>query len=296
MTSNMKKYEEIFRKGFSSSPKNSLGTILNMLDSSIYITDMKTHKILFMNDYMKTLFGTNLTGCVCWESFHNDLKGPCEFCTNDKLIDSSANPTGPYVWEFFNNKLRRWYELHDQAIPWTNGSFVRMEIATDITERKFVESDLKKNHEFLEKVVKDRKAELERMNATLNVLLKKREEDQSNIENKIFANLKLRILPTIENLKQHLTQKSQYTILDYLESELKEITSSFSKKLSDPMVILSPMEIQIASMIKLGKSNKEISKILNRSTHTISNHRKKIRKKLNLQNKNINLRTFLSTF
>jgi DNA-binding NarL/FixJ family response regulator len=54
------------------------------------------------------------------------------------------------------------------------------------------------------------------------------------------------------------------------------------------------MEIQIASMIKLGKSNKDISTILNRSIHTIANHRESMRRKLGLKNQKINLRSYLS--
>ncbi|MBT3807611.1 MAG: PAS domain S-box protein [Desulfobacula sp.] len=110
--------------------------VLNNLDSSIYITDMESNEILFMNQQMKDEFGKDFTGKICWRFIHNNQDGPCEFCTNDKLVDDNGKLTGPYIWEIYNQKLNRWYELHDQAIPWTNGKLVRMEIAFDITERK----------------------------------------------------------------------------------------------------------------------------------------------------------------
>jgi len=119
-----------------------LEAILNNLDSSIYITDMDSHEILFMNNHMKELFGKDLISKICWKSFHKNQEGPYEFCTNDKLIDADKNLTEPYVWEIYNQKLKKWYQLRDQAIPWIDGRLVRMEMALDITDRKNMETQL----------------------------------------------------------------------------------------------------------------------------------------------------------
>ncbi|MBU8910115.1 MAG: PAS domain S-box protein [Desulfobacterales bacterium] len=130
--------------------KLQLEAVFNNLDSIIYITDMDSYEVLYMSNYMKEAFGKDLTGKICWESIHENQDGPCDFCTNDKLIDDSGNPKEPYVWEFYNPKLNRWYELHDQAIPWTDGRLVRMEIAFDITERKFSEIAVQRRERYLE--------------------------------------------------------------------------------------------------------------------------------------------------
>ena len=61
------------------------------------------------------------------------------------------------------------------------------------------------------------------------------------------------------------------------------------------MVNLTPKEINIANLVKFGKTNKEISEIMHSSIHTISRHRENIRKKTGLKNKKVNLRSFLST-
>jgi len=58
---------------------------------------------------------------------------------------------------------------------------------------------------------------------------------------------------------------------------------------------LTPAEIQIASMIKQGLTNKEIANVLDNSVRTVTNHRESIRQKLNLKNTKINLRSFLSS-
>ncbi|MES9964899.1 MAG: ATP-binding protein [Candidatus Sedimenticola sp. 20ELBAFRAG] len=68
--------------------------------------------------------------------------GPCDFCTNDRLIDKNGNSTGVYVWEFQNTFDKQWYLCRDQAIRWPGGRMVRLEIATDITGLKRMERDL----------------------------------------------------------------------------------------------------------------------------------------------------------
>ena len=275
--------------------KHQLESVLNKINSSIYIADMASYEILFMNTYMKKKYKADLTGQICWASIHGKQDGPCEFCTSDRLVDKTGNPGEPYVWDFFDKRIEQWHEMSSLAIPWTDGRLVRLEIARDITWRKRIEKKQRDIMLTLEEKVKKRTAELEDMNATLRTLLKKREEDKNEIGEKIFANHKLILAPIIRNLKQSLTRESQKDMMDILESELKNIISPFSKKLSDQMVNLTPKEIHIANLVKFGKTNKEISEIMHSSIHTISRHRENIRKKTGLKNKKVNLRSFLST-
>jgi DNA-binding CsgD family transcriptional regulator len=59
------------------------------------------------------------------------------------------------------------------------------------------------------------------------------------------------------------------------------------------MPVLPPKEIQIADLMKKGKTTKEISQILNLSPRTIDIHRHNIRRKLSIDNKKINLQSYL---
>ncbi|MBC2704540.1 LuxR C-terminal-related transcriptional regulator [Desulfobacula sp.] len=272
-----------------------LEAIFNNLDSLIYITDMDSYEILFMNDHMKKLYGKDLIGKLCWKSLHKNQIGPCKFCSNDKLVNADGNPTGPYVWEIHNQILDKWYELHDQAIPWTGGRLVRMEIAIDITHRKKMEEKLKNWNVDLEEKIKERTSSLEDVNTALRVLLNKREEDKNQIGENIYSNFKSLIQPLLNQLRTHLTKNVQEDMLDILESGIKEMTTPFSKKLSGPMMGLTPTEIQVAHLVKDGKTNKEISQLLNKSIRAVSSHRNNIRQKFELKNKKINLRTYLSS-
>jgi PAS domain S-box-containing protein len=275
--------------------KKQLESVLNNIDSPIYIADITSYEILFMNTCMKNFYQADLTGRICWASFHENQTGPCEFCTKTRLVDEAGNPKEAHIREVYNKVSDKWYELNDLAIPWVDGRLVRLEIAKDITQRKKNEQKQEEIKITLEEKIKERTAELEDMNATLRILLQKREEDKIEIGDKIFANHKLILAPIMDHLKKSLTRQSQKEMMNLLESELKNIISPFSKKLSDKLVNLTPTEIHVANLIKSGKTNKEMSQIMNSSIHTISRHRENIRKKTGLKNKKVNLRSFLST-
>lgn len=137
--------------------------------------------------------------------------------------------------------------------------------------------------------------ELNEVNNALSVLLKKREQDKDALEEKVLCNIKHVAVPYIEKLKQSRLNDEQMTCLNILESNLNNIVSSFARELSSKYLALSPTEIQVASLIKEGKQSKEIADILNLSTNTIVSHRYKIRSKLGLKNKDVNLRAYLRT-
>jgi diguanylate cyclase (GGDEF)-like protein len=120
----------------------SMAAVLDSLDAAVYVADMKDGEMLFMNRYGRSHFGNDYRGRKCWEVLQEGQSGPCSFCTNARLVDTEGNPTAPYVWEFQNTRNGRWYQCRDQAIHWGDGRLVRMEIATDITDRKHMELEI----------------------------------------------------------------------------------------------------------------------------------------------------------
>jgi len=118
-------------------------TLVNILDSiaaTIYVADMETHEILFMNQYMRDSFGGNFEGQICWKAFRHATQ-PCDFCSNPRLVDEAGNPTGVVVWEGQNPITGRWYVNYDRAIIWMDGRRVRLQVATDITKIKELEAE-----------------------------------------------------------------------------------------------------------------------------------------------------------
>ena len=118
-------------------------TVLDSINSIIYVADLKTYEILYINKYVRNFFG-DLEGKICWQALQSGQSAPCSFCTNDKLLTADGKPTGVYEWEFKNTLNNRWYSISDSAIEWIDGRIVRFEIATDITERKNMDRTLKR--------------------------------------------------------------------------------------------------------------------------------------------------------
>ncbi|MEW5773314.1 MAG: PAS domain S-box protein [Thermodesulfobacteriota bacterium] len=127
-------------------------SILDAMDALVYVADMDTHEILFANRGACRDMGQDLVGKICWQAIQKDQNGPCPFCTNHLLRDADGKPTPAHTWEFRNTRNGRWYHLVDQAMTWTDGRLVRLEIATDITARKQAEEEIKAKNKFLNSI------------------------------------------------------------------------------------------------------------------------------------------------
>ncbi|OEY65727.1 GGDEF domain-containing protein [Marinobacter sp. X15-166B] len=120
----------------------AIGQILDSLDALVYVADMDTHELLYINAYGRKYWGEP-RGRKCWQVLQANQSGPCSFCNNHDLVDAEGMPTGVQVWEFQNTLTNRWLQCRDQAILWPDGRLVRLEVATDITERKAMEEQLR---------------------------------------------------------------------------------------------------------------------------------------------------------
>ena len=159
----------------------------------------------------------------------------------------------------------------------------------EISERKQIEQEMLSKEIELEK----KNIELEELNSALTVLLKKRDEDKEQLGENVINNVKELILPYLKELKKNKSKIKHSVYFDIIESNLKDIISPFGTKFNKKYLILTPTEIRIADLIKIGKTTKEIADILNLSPKTIEFHRDNIRTKFQIKNKKINLRAHL---
>ena len=133
---------------------------------------------------------------------------------------------------------------------------------------------------------------LQNKNVTLKQVLDHIEENRLDSLFKIQKEIKKAILPQINNLKNKL-EKSYEADIETLEISLKAVLAQDQDSFRVNYSTLTAREYEISELIKKGLSSKEISTKLNISIPTVFKHREKIRKKLEITNKNIDLAIFL---
>jgi PAS domain S-box-containing protein len=131
---------------------HQLSTIFDSLQALLYVSDLDTYELLYMNAYGEAMFGPKRLGRPCFDVLQTGQSGPCAFCTNDRIV-RDGEPLPPYVWEFQNTVTGRWFQCIDRAIRWTDGRLVRMEVAIDISERKRTEELLREANQTLHALV-----------------------------------------------------------------------------------------------------------------------------------------------
>jgi len=181
-----------------------------------------------------------------------------------------------------------WGELKVKFLKDSEGNLIGIQGSLrDITQRKEAEAALRQK----EKELAEQAEQLEEVNTALKVLLDQREAERRTIEGNMASNVQRFVYPYLEKL-QDTKPKYYRTNLRILETNLQELFSSTSS-LTSQYLNFTPAEIQVADLVKQGKTNKEIAAFLHISPDGVSYHRKNIRKKLGLANRSVSLRSHL---
>ncbi|MFA5467315.1 MAG: PAS domain S-box protein [Candidatus Izemoplasmatales bacterium] len=159
-------------------------------------------------------------------------------------------------------------------------------IARDITKRKQAEEALKQKDQELE--IKSRS--LAESNTALKVLLKQREDDKRELERNVVTNVRKIIIPYVQKLRKNQLTLDQIVCIDTIENNIMSITSPFIHNVTLKHLSLTPKEFQVATLIKDGRTSKEIADFLSVSVGAVDFHRNNIRRKLGLKNRKVNLR------
>jgi len=272
---------------------------LDTSSNGVWDRDLRTGEIYFGENWHRTLGYEDTREISDALSFEN-LLHPDDRGRVPALLEAHVQGETPrYETEFrIRNKAGGWQWIlsRGQAVERdAQGKALRIiGTHTDITRLKEVEAELHCATVELEKRVQERTAELSETNIALTVLLKKREEDRATLAEQVFANSTKLVEPFLDRLSESGLNEQQRALVDILRANIVELTSPFATGFSSKLIRLTPTEIQIANLVKLGKRTKEIADIMHLSPGTISIHRKNIRKKLNLTHQKTNLQTILS--
>jgi PAS domain S-box-containing protein len=232
-------------------------TVLESVDATIYVADMETYEILYMNEKMKQVFGGDYTGEKCFATFRNEST-PCSECTNKKLIDQNGHPTGLCVWENENPVAGRWFVNYDRAIRWVDGRMVRLQMATDITNQKQIETERKE--------YEDRFQQVQKMEA-IGMLAGGIAHDFNNILSAVIGYSELALIDTAEE--------------PHIHSNIQQIHAAGmrAKDLVQQILTFSRQDKKELKPLQVGSQIKEALKMLRSSLPTtieiipeVSNH------------------------
>lgn len=260
----------------------------------------------------------------CYELFWGKHT-PCKQCPASLVLQDRL----PHRAEFSNKDLGKTFLVSASPILSEEERLLGLVYVTrDITERKRAEDALWDAYDQLEMRVAERTAELvqanarlqqqiaerkrteallikqteelnvksktlEEANIALRMMLKAREEDKKDLEDRVVSNVRELVFPYLKKVRGGRLTLEQAALLDIIMANLDDVISPFSRRLSSKYLNLTPREIQIADLIKGGHTSKEIAEILGASVRTIEFHRENIRKKLGLKKHKTNLSTYL---
>jgi DNA-binding CsgD family transcriptional regulator len=178
---------------------------------------------------------------------------------------------------------KRWFYLRAVGIPGSN-PFKVVLTHENVTPLKRTEEELRRKSE-----------DLEEANTALKVLLRQYKQEKADLEQRVASNVQELVLPHISRLYDARDEGTRRELLRHVESQLRNITTSFLENLSSLRSMLTPQEIQVASLIREGKTSKEIADLLNIEPSTVAYHRRNLRSKLGLTDSGTSLRAYLAT-
>jgi DNA-binding NarL/FixJ family response regulator len=258
--------------------------ILNNIQDGVSIVDNDLC-IRFINTYMENWYSSidEIIGKKCYEVYHG-REEPCESCPTLRSMKEKIPVRGVVSYTISGDK-KGWQELLAVPILDQNDSVLGVfEYVRDITFQYRIQHELDDLMQRIES--------LENHNRAITELLHQRKEELKQFEESIIFNVEKFVKPSLE----HIKKKTDANDVEMVEGLINEIVYPLTKKRPSILSELSARELQIATLIKEGKTSKEIAEILVISNKTVDYHRGNIRKKLGFRQeigKRTDLRSFL---
>jgi PAS domain S-box-containing protein len=269
--------------------ENKYRTLLENLPQKIFHKDRHSTYVSCNENYARDLGITpdQIIGKTDYDFFPKKIAE--QYIKADRRIIASGNITD-LEEKYIVDGQEEWVQTIKTPIKDSEANVTGvLGVFWNITERKRSQDALRRREIELQL----KKNSLEEANTALRVLLKQREEDRADVQETVLSNVKELVIPFVEKLKRSRLDPKQMSYLDILQSNLNDIAGPFAQKLSSKYLGLTPTEIQIAHLVKDGKTTKEISELMNVSAATVESHRKAIRMKIGIRNTKANLRSYL---
>jgi DNA-binding CsgD family transcriptional regulator/PAS domain-containing protein len=166
-------------------------------------------------------------------------------------------------------------------------------LGTDISARQALQDELACTARALQRQT----TILDERNTALRVLLEQREQDRRELEQRIVGNVERLIDPSLDRLSSALRHQTERLEVEAVRTNLREIIGPFADRLAGAHTVGPPLtcrEIEVANLVRLGKTSSEIAGALHVSRSAIAFHRANVRRKLGLPKGGPRLQTHLA--
>lgn len=268
------------------------------VQDAIVLVEAETRRIIDANDAALRLYGYSRKEIL--KLYGPDLSAEPEKST--VAIKKIAEQTNQYI--DYHTRLHKKKDGTVFSVEISSGKLILHDkkivsaVIRDVSERKQAEEELTEYRNNLEQMVEERtkeldkqKTALEQKNITLREVIGEIELQKNKITDNCLATINELVMPTLKEFKAKGNSDDKY--IDLIIQNLQKITSPFASAITSRNLKLTPREIEVCNMIEKGFTNKDIANFLNLTIQSIEEYRKRIRKKLELTNKKVNLTSYL---
>jgi PAS domain S-box-containing protein len=266
--------------------------LIEFLPDAVVVSDAE-ERIVFANPAAGRLIGASgpetLVGRSLFEVFHSSSHATVRGRSQAALTEGITGPAD-----------RRRVMRLDQSVLHVDTAVTPIQfdshpcvlhVNRDVTARvQAEEALLQKDREISLQLGK-----IEKLNAALTALLEHREQESQRHLAGLHATLEQLVLAHVESLKATALTADQRVLVEVIEANLRNVAASFVRQLDSWKLQLTPTEVQVADLVRLGKRTKEIARLLHVSPSAITFHRNNLRTKLGLTGQPINLVSYLRT-
>lgn len=107
--------------------------VMDHLDNYVYVVNMETFEVLFMNEKVKKVMNASTGGKTACYSF---FRGNEEQCTDCPMRQMKGDGPENIMCELYNDKLEIWTETRASLLRWTDGGNACLINCLDISKQK----------------------------------------------------------------------------------------------------------------------------------------------------------------